>query len=139
MSDNKNQVMKKEEQEKSQRSVSFSGTFKGDCKELENSVFDCSDWKSADQYSQTKKKIDSFVGRTYDGGAIVQQSLKLMQEVQVEFPEDIDEEQASKVEIRKYEKRFELALEREDELKQNLKKAYFLASYLHWQSLSHQE
>ena len=126
MSDSKTQVVKKEEQVKSKRSVSFSESFKGDCKELEGSIFDCSDWKSADQFTQTKKKIESFVGRTYDGGAIVQQSLRLMQEVQVEFPEDIDEDLASKVELRKYEKRFELALEREDELKQNLQKAYFL-------------
>ena len=42
--------------------------FKGNCAELAGCVFDCSDYKQADTYVTTLKRISEHIGATYKHG-----------------------------------------------------------------------
>ena len=49
--------------------------FKGNCSDLSGHVFDCSDYKQADTFVNTLKRISKYVGAEYKHGGDIQLSL----------------------------------------------------------------
>ena len=54
---------------------STTNKFKGNCAELQGCVFDCSDYKQADNYVTTLKRISEHVGSTYKHGGDIRSSI----------------------------------------------------------------
>ncbi len=52
------------------------GKFKGSCKELQGHTFDCSDYKQADKYVTTIKRIAEHVGAEYKQGGDIRSTIK---------------------------------------------------------------
>jgi hypothetical protein len=49
--------------------------FRGNCTDLANYIFDCSDYKQADNYVTTLKRISEYVGSEYKHGGDIRSSL----------------------------------------------------------------
>ena len=49
--------------------------FKGNCAELNGCVFDCSDYKQADNFVTTLKRISEHIGATYKHGGDIRSSI----------------------------------------------------------------
>ena len=56
-------------------SLPSSTKFKGNCNDLSGHVFDCSDYKQADNYVTTLKRISEYVGSEYKHGGDIRSSL----------------------------------------------------------------
>ena len=49
--------------------------FKGNCADLHGQIFDCSDYKQADMYVSTLKRISEYVGASYKHGGDIRSSI----------------------------------------------------------------
>ncbi len=52
-----------------------SSKFQGQCEALKDYIFDCSDYKQADRYVNTVKRISEYVGSEYKNGGDIRSSI----------------------------------------------------------------
>jgi hypothetical protein len=111
-------------------SIGNSGTpkqakFDGKCEELKGHIFDCTDVRQSDQYSRTVKEIAEFVGRTYKYGADARMAVEQLARPTLEAPSDPPDD-ATKTQLRIWEKKVDEFVKRETYLDENLKTIYSL-------------
>ena len=53
----------------------ISTKFKGNCDKLQGAIFDCSDYKQADNFVSTLKRISEYVGAEYKHGGDIRSSI----------------------------------------------------------------
>ena len=94
--------------------------FEGRCNDLKGFIYDCADVRQADQYARTTKEIGEYIGRTFKFGMDARLSIENMEAVTIEVPSDPPTE-ASRTEIRIWEKKVDDYVNRETILKENLK------------------
>jgi hypothetical protein len=99
--------------------------FEGRCEELKASVYDSVDARQVEQYTRTTKEIAEFIGRTYKYGMDTRLSIENMAVATFAMPED-PPDNASKTELRVWEKTVDDYVTRTTALKENLKSAYSL-------------
>ena len=99
--------------------------FEGRCEALKGSVYDCSESKNIDQFSTTSKEIAEYIGREYKFGMDTRLSLERLEPIELIAPKDPSSE-ASRTELRIWEKRVDEFVKREVTLRENLKTAYSL-------------
>jgi len=99
--------------------------FSGRCEELSGHIYDCTDVRQADQYAKTTKEIAEYVGRNYKYGMDTRLALENLHDVTAEMPED-PAENATRTEIRIWEKRVDDYVKQDTTKKENLKTAYSL-------------
>jgi hypothetical protein len=99
--------------------------FKGRCKDLKGHVYDNIDALQADQYTKTTREIAEFIGRTHKFGTDTRLSIKSMKVFVIEQPEDPPED-ATRTEIRIWEKSIDDYVKRKTILTENIKTAYSL-------------
>ena len=58
--------------------------FKGNCLSLEGQIFDCSDYKQADKYQTTVKRISEYVGSEYKHGGDIRSLI--VNEIKITVP-----------------------------------------------------
>lgn len=97
--------------------------FEGRVPELMGHIYDCS-FKQTDAYTRTTKEIAEYAGRTYKFGNDVRLAIEYLEAPQMDIPEDINEDTATKSETRIWEKRIDEYVKREEAYKQNLKTLY---------------
>ena len=114
---------------KSQASTS---KFHGACEALKNMIFDCSDYKQADGYVNTIKRIGEYVGAEYRHGGDIRASI--MNEVIFDIPRPaapivVDDDQPTpeeKLELKIFDKEIDAYVKRRGVLADNVQKAYSL-------------
>ena len=117
---------------RNQHSTSTSIKFHGDCTELKDQIYDCSDYRQADRFHQTTKKLVEYVGREYTYGGDIASSLSNLRLFEIPIPvapvpDDPDNITAADRQAEKlHEKRLEMCLKREMILGDNVQKAYSL-------------
>jgi hypothetical protein len=90
--------------------------FEGRCAELKGEIYDCSDVRQVNGYTKTTKEIAEYVGRVYSGDARTAiESLKLPV---FNYP--------SETETRKWQKRVDSTVVKEDRFEEDMKKMYSL-------------
>jgi hypothetical protein len=95
--------------------------FAGRCEELKGKVCDCSDFSQADGYTKTTKEIAEYVGRVYSADTrTLVEALMLPTFV---YPSD-PAATATKTEKRKWQKRVDSLVTKEDRFEEDLKKVY---------------
>ena len=99
--------------------------FEGRCVDLKGHIYDCGDIRQADQYARTTMEIAEYVGRTYKYGMDIRLSIENMTMAKFELPEDPPTD-ATRTEIRLWEKRIDDYALRENTLKENIKTTYSL-------------
>ena len=65
-----------------------SSKFKGNCIELTDHIFDCSDYKQADKYVTNIKRIAEYVGSEYKNGGDIRSTLENKIEITIGIPID---------------------------------------------------
>jgi hypothetical protein len=60
------------------------GKFKGNCTDLQGQIFDCSDYKQADTFVNTLKRISKYVGAHYKHGGDIRSTI--VYEVKITIP-----------------------------------------------------
>ena len=68
------------------RKPQASTKFKGNCAELEGHIFDCLDYKQADAYVHTLKRVSEYVRATYKCGGDIHSSIINEAVVTIEAP-----------------------------------------------------
>ena len=63
-----------------------SSRFKGNCLSLEGQIFDCSDYKQADKYQSTVKRISEYVGSEFKHGGDIRSSIVNEAKITVPLP-----------------------------------------------------
>jgi hypothetical protein len=58
--------------------------FKGNCTDLQGQIFDCSDYKQADTFVNTLKRVSEYVGAQYKHGGDIRSSI--VHEVKITIP-----------------------------------------------------
>jgi hypothetical protein len=97
--------------------------FEGRCDELKGQIYDCTDFRQANGYTKTTKEIAKYVGRVYSGDAwTVVESLLLPV---FTYPSD-PVTGASETDRRKWQKRVDSTVMKEDRFEEDLKKVYSL-------------
>jgi Zinc knuckle len=99
--------------------------FEGRCEDLKGHVYDSIDARQADQYTKTTREITEFIGRTYKFGMDTRLSIEHMQVFIIQLPED-PPENATRTEIRIWEKSVDDYVKRRTILAENIKTAYSL-------------
>jgi plasmid stabilization system protein ParE len=99
--------------------------FEGKCEELKGHIFDSADARQADQYTKTIKENVEYVGRTYKYGTDCRLSIKNMKMITIDQPED-PPQNATRTEIRIWEKKVDNHVTRETILKEKMKSSYSL-------------
>jgi hypothetical protein len=99
--------------------------FDGKCEELKGHIFDCTDVRQSDQYSRTVKEIAEYVGRTYKYGADARMAVEQLARPTIEVPNDPPDD-ATKTQLRIWEKKIDEFVKRETYLDENLKTIYSL-------------
>jgi hypothetical protein len=99
--------------------------FTGRCEELNGNIYDCTDSRQANLYSKTTKDIAEYIGRTYRYGMDTRLAIENLQYIACEVPEDPDDN-ATKTQIRIWEKKIDDYVKKETITKENLKTAYSL-------------
>jgi hypothetical protein len=62
--------------------------FEGKCTKLKGHIYDCSNTRQLDQFSNTTKEIAEYVGRTFKFGMDVRLSIEELQQVVIALPDD---------------------------------------------------
>ena len=99
--------------------------FEGKCAELKGYIHDCSDLRQLDMFTHTTKEIGKYIGRTYKHGNDAKIAILNIKMPTFDDPPDPPED-ATKTMIRKWEKRVDGLVKREENLEENLKTAYTL-------------
>jgi len=63
-----------------------SSRFKGNCLSLEGQIFDCSDYKQADKYQSTVKRISEYVGAEVKHGSDIRSSIVSEAKITIPLP-----------------------------------------------------
>ena len=61
--------------------------FKGACKDIEDSVFVINRANAADRYNKSLEAISNYIGREYKFGREIQQSIEIMEIINVDMPQ----------------------------------------------------
>jgi hypothetical protein len=99
--------------------------FEGRCNDLKGHVYDSIDARQADQYTKTTREIAEFIGRTYKFGMDTCLLIKNMQLLGISQPNDSPED-ATRTDIRIWEKNVNDYVKRKMILSENIKTAYSL-------------
>jgi hypothetical protein len=99
--------------------------FEGRCDDFKMFVYDSTDIRQANQYIKTTREIADYVGRTFKYGMDMRLSIENMEIYVISQPED-PPNNASRMEIRIWEKSVDLFVTRKTILQQNIKKTYSL-------------
>ncbi len=100
--------------------------FEGICKDLNGRTYDCSDPRqAADMYTKTTKEVAEYVGRTYKYGADIKLAIETL--VAPTFIEPtVPATDATKTQVRIWEKRVDEFVKKETHLEENIKTIYSL-------------
>ena len=60
--------------------------FRGNCSDLEDHIFDCSDHKQADTYVNTHKRLSEYAGATYKHGGDIRSSIIVGHKIVIPLP-----------------------------------------------------
>jgi hypothetical protein len=101
------------------------GKFEGEVEALKGFYYDCSDSKQSDMFIKTTKKIAGHVGRTYKMGGDVRIAVETQEIPTFAMPPNPPDD-ASRSELRIWEKRLDAILKREDQLEHNIRQVYAL-------------
>lgn len=100
--------------------------FEGKCEDLNGCTYDCSDPRqAADMYTKTTKEIAEYVGRTYKYGADIRMAIETLIVPTFSEPTDPPKE-ASRTQVRIWEKRVNEFVKKETHLEENIKTIYSL-------------
>ena len=100
--------------------------FEGRCDELSGHIYEYASTRQAvDMYTKTTREICEYVGRTYKYGADTKMALETLAVPTFPHPND-PPENASRTEVRMWEKAVDEAFKRKNLLAQNLQTAYSL-------------
>ena len=97
----------------------------GRSEDLNGNIYDCTDSRQADQYSKTTKEIAEYIGRTYRYGMDTRLAIENLQYITCNVPEDPSDD-ATRTELRIWEKKIDDYVKKETITKENLKTAYSL-------------
>jgi hypothetical protein len=97
--------------------------FTGRCDELKGEIYDCSEYSKVDGYTKTTKEIAEYVGRIYSADA--RTSVKTLSLPTFDYPSD-PAENATDTDKRKWQKRVDSMVVKEDRFEEDLKKVYSL-------------
>lgn len=106
-------------------SVRTSIKFEGKCVDLKGHIYDCSDAKQSDIFAKTTKEVAGYVGRTFKYGGDMQIAVENLELPSIEIPTDPPDD-ASKTELRIWEKGVDEHVRRINYLKENVKTLYSL-------------
>ena len=111
-------------------SVSTNNKFKGKCKELEGIIFDANRYNQADEYIKAVAEIAEYIGRTYENGTDVQQTIESGVRLVLDKPKkpSVDAGTGKMDETDEYiwKKEIDYYIKRKSQLDSNLRKAYSL-------------
>jgi hypothetical protein len=100
--------------------------FEGKCEDLNGCTYDCSDPRqAADMYTKTTKEIAEYVGRTYKYGADIRMAIETLVIPTIAEPTDPPAD-ASRTQVRIWEKRVDEYVKKETHLEENIKTIYSL-------------
>ena len=105
--------------------ITRSYRFEGRCEDLKGHVYDSVDARQADQYTKTTREIAEFIGRTYKYGMDTRLSIEKMKPFYIPQPEDPPED-ATRTELRIWEKSVDDYVRRKTILTENIKTAFSL-------------
>ncbi len=97
--------------------------FIGRCDDLKGEIYDSSSYSQADGYTKTTKEIAEYVGRTYSAEA--QTAVETLVLPTFVYPND-PEDDASFTEKRKWQKRVDSTVMKEDRFDEDIKKVFSL-------------
>jgi hypothetical protein len=97
--------------------------FEGRRVELKGEIYDCTDFRQADGYTKTTKEVAEYIGRVYSGDAWT--TIELLTLPVFVYPSD-PITGASETDKRKWQKRVESTVVKEDKFEEDLKKVYSL-------------
>ena len=109
-----------------------SNKFKGNCNELQGSVFDCSDYKQADNFVTTLKRISEHIGATYKHGGDIRSSILNESRVVLAIPtrprivDENDPIPEERVLLMIFKGEIDAYIKRKGILEDNIQKAYSL-------------
>ena len=110
----------------------ISTKFKGNCEQLQGFVFDCSDYKQADTFVTTLKRISEHVGSTYKNSGDIRSSIINEAKVVIALPtapvivDDDDPTAVEKVQLMIFKGEIDSYIKRRSILDDNIQKAYSL-------------
>jgi hypothetical protein len=99
--------------------------FEGKCVDLKGHIYDCSDARQSDQFMKTTREIAEYVGRTYKYGSDARLAVETLELPTIDPPADPAEE-ASRSEMRIWEKLIDEHVKRITYLTKNMKTLYSL-------------
>ena len=106
--------------------------FKGNCEKLQGAIFDCSDYKQADNFVSSLKRVSEYVGAEYKHGGDIRSSLVNQTKFDVPIPTQpvIVNEAAptatEKVQLLIFQGKISAYIKRDELLEDNIQKAYSL-------------
>ena len=99
--------------------------FEGKCADLKGHIYDCSDVSQSDQYTKTTREIAEYVGRTFTYGGDARLSVETLVLPTFNPPDDPDAN-ATRTEIRIWEKTVDEYVKQTTKAKENMKTLYSL-------------
>ena len=105
-----------------------SNKFKGACEELEGHYFDCSDYKQADKYTTTVKRLADYVGSHYKYGGDIRATLENKAEFIIAEPRNPVQNNTKEEDIPKlaklvFDKEVDACVKRKSILQENIQKS----------------
>ena len=94
--------------------------FEGRCEQLKGHVFDCSDARQSDMYTKTIKEIAEYVGRTYKYSGDIRLAVENLELPDTTEPDD-PPANATRTQVRIWEKQVDEYVKRDNYLKENIK------------------
>jgi hypothetical protein len=98
--------------------------FEGKCADLKGHIYDCSDVRQSDQYTKTTREIAEYVGRTFTYGGDARLSVETLVLTTFAPPDDPDAN-ATRTEIRIWEKTVDEYVKQTTKAKENMKTLYY--------------
>jgi hypothetical protein len=99
--------------------------FEGKCDKLKGHIYDCADVRQSDMFMKTTKEIAEFVGSTYKQGGDICRAVEGLNLPTFEDPPD-PPDNATKTQLRKWEKKVDEFVKRELQLEENIQTLYSL-------------
>jgi hypothetical protein len=99
--------------------------FEGKCDKLKGHVYDCADIRQSDMFMRTTKEIAEYVGSTYKQGGDICRAVEGLSMPTLHDPPD-PPENATRTQLRKWEKKVDEFVKRELQLEENIQTLYSL-------------
>jgi hypothetical protein len=93
--------------------------FQGRCDDLKGQIYDCSDVHQAHQFTKTTDEIALYIGRNWKSPGDIKSAMLNLQKREIPLPDDPPAD-ASRAQVRAWEKRIENVVKREQQLKENI-------------------